>query len=92
MSIQCKTVSKDFVFNITESIVTSEAETQDLELYLTSQGRSNQDTSREVWEYNTIRASFTGMNWVTNGWVVKCLFFLSFFACRVFASVEEVGP
>lgn len=69
LKIQCKGVVKEFTFDITESIVTSEAETQDLELYLTSQGRSNQDTNREEWKYNDIAASFTGMNWVANGWV-----------------------
>ncbi len=69
LKIQCKEVAKKFTFDITESIVTSEAETQDLELYLTSQGRSNQDTNRDEWKYNDIAASFTGMNWVTNGWI-----------------------
>lgn len=70
LKIQCKGVFKEFTFDITESVVTSEAETRDLDLYLTSRGRSNQDTNREEWKYNDIVASFSGMNWITNGWVV----------------------
>ena len=62
LRIRCKTVMKEFTFDITESIVTAEAETQDLQLYLTSQGRSNQDTNREEWKYDDIVTAFKGMN------------------------------
>lgn len=70
MTITCRSVSKTFSLNVDKSSITSEAETQNLELFLTSQGRSNQDTDRETWENNGIAASFSEMNYITNGWIV----------------------
>lgn len=70
MTITCRSVSKTFPLTVEESPITSEAETQNLELFLTSQGRSNQDIDRETWENNGIAVSFSEMNYITNGWVV----------------------
>lgn len=70
MMITCGSVSKTFQLTVDKSSITSEAETQNLELFLTSQGRSNQDTDRETWENNGIAASFSEMNYITNGWIV----------------------
>ena len=70
LAIMCNGVRKMFTLNVAESIITSEAETQNLELFLTSQGRSNQDMNKEEWTYKTIAAQFEGMNYQTNGWVV----------------------
>lgn len=70
MTITCRSVSKTFSLSVDKSSITSEAETQNLELFLTSQGRSNQDTDKETWENNGIAASFSEMNYITNGWVV----------------------
>ena len=70
MTITCRSVSKTFQLTVDKSSITSEAETQNLELFLTSQGRSNQDTDRETWENNGIAASFSEMNYITNGWIV----------------------
>ena len=70
MTITCRSVSKTFQLTVDKSSVTSEAETQNLELFLTSQGRSNQDTDKETWESNGIAASFSEMNYITNGWIV----------------------
>ena len=70
MTITCRSASKTFSLTVDKSSITSEAETQNLELFLTSQGRSNQDTNKEIWENNGIAASFSGMNYRTNGWVV----------------------
>ena len=69
MKLVCGETEREFVFSITKSAVTAEAETQDLRLYLTSQGRSNQDTNRDVWEWKDIRARLEGLNYATNGWV-----------------------
>lgn len=70
LTITCRSVSKTFQLTVDKSSITSEAETQNLELFLTSQGRSNQDTDRETWENNGIAASFSEMNYITNGWIV----------------------
>ena len=70
MEIKCRTISKSLSLTVNESIITSKAETQNLELFLTSQGRSNQDANKETWENNGIKVAFEGMNYTTNGWVV----------------------
>lgn len=70
MTIDCRSVSKTFPLTVDKSSITSEAETQNLELFLTSQGRSNQDIDKETWENNGIAVSFSEMNYITNGWIV----------------------
>lgn len=69
MTIACRSISKTFSLTVDKSSITAEAETRNLELFLTSQGRSNQDTNKEIWKYNDIEVSFNGMNYQTNGWV-----------------------
>ena len=69
LTITCGSVSKTFNINVTESPIIVEPETQDLELYLTSQNRSNSDTNKEEWKFNEIAAVFSGFNWKNNGWV-----------------------
>ena len=69
LTITCGSISKAFNVNVTESPITVEPETQDLELYLTSQNRSNSDTDKEEWSYNDVAATFSGFNWKNNGWV-----------------------
>ena len=69
LTITCGNTSKTFNVNVTESPIIVEPETQDLELYLTSQNRSNSDTNKEEWKFNDITASFSGFNWKNNGWV-----------------------
>lgn len=69
LTITCGSISKTFNVNVTESPIVVEPETQDLELYLTSQNRSNSDTNKEEWKFNDITALFSGFNWKNNGWV-----------------------
>lgn len=45
------------------------AETEGLELFLSSKGHSNSDTQRAVWTSGNYAMQFTGMNWVSNGWI-----------------------
>ena len=45
-----------------------QAETRDLKLYLTSQGRSNQEADPATWSYNDISVTFNGFNWSSDGW------------------------
>ena len=66
--IECGTQSKTFVFNVAESEIHIEAETEDLALYLTAQGRSNNEETRDVWAYNDIESVFTGFTWRLDGW------------------------
>lgn len=61
-----KTVS----FTVTESDIDVEAETEGLALYLTAQGRSNNEDPavRSVWEYEDITADLTDFTWIRDGW------------------------
>ena len=71
VSIICGTVSKSVMVTITESDVQVEAETDQLKLFLTSEGRSNNEAHPEVWQDadNSISATLTGFNFASDGWV-----------------------
>ena len=59
---------KTINITITESDIDVEAETENLALYLTSQGRSNQEEHPESWSYENIHAVLTDFNFVSDGW------------------------
>lgn len=69
LQIVSGSASKTFVLEAGESDVTARAETQDLALYLTSEGRSNNEAHPETWSYNDISATLTGFNFSSDGWV-----------------------
>ena len=69
LKIASGSVSKTFNLNVTEAAVIVEPETADLELYLTSQNRSNSDNNKDEWKSGDISSAMTGFNWKTNGWV-----------------------
>ena len=66
-------VSKTLTFKVLEMDIDVSAETNGLALYLTSSGRSNSETTPATWTYGSgnsqIAATFTGMNWISDGWV-----------------------
>lgn len=70
IDIKSGTVTKTFDLNITESEVDVEAETENLVLYMTSHGRSNNEEHPEIWEDSNrhISATLTGFNWTSDGW------------------------
>lgn len=65
--------TKTITTTVTESEIDVEPVTEDLKLYLTSQGRSNNEEHPDTWTYgegaSQIAATFTGFNWVSDGWV-----------------------
>lgn len=69
LKIASGSVSRSFSLTVSEADVVVEAETADLELYLTSQNRSNNDNNRDEWKSGDIMSTMTGFNWKTNGWV-----------------------
>ena len=70
MTIRCGNVSKTFNVLVEGSYVTSEAETQDLELYLTAVGRSNNEIGTlNEWKFDNIEAELTGFNHSIDGWI-----------------------
>lgn len=58
------------VFNITvaASNIDVSAETNNLELFLTSYGRSNTEGNPGVWTYGDVEAELQNFNWASDGW------------------------
>ena len=69
--IQTGNVSKTITFNVTESEIDVNPVTEDLALYLTPQGRSNNEAAdvRQSWSYNGIAATLQNFNWRIDGWL-----------------------
>ena len=67
------TATKTITITVTELDIDVEAETDSLTLFLSSEGRSNNEAHPDVWEYGTgndkISCSFSGFNWITDGWL-----------------------
>ena len=62
--------TKTFNITITESDIDVAAETENLALYLSSNGRNNQQVAdRETWEYKDIAVQFSNFNWSSDGWL-----------------------
>lgn len=73
LKIECTGVSgevtkKEFTINVTESQIGAEVTTEDLALYLSAYGRSNNEDNPGVWSYNDIDAQFINFNYKTDGW------------------------
>ena len=62
-------ISKSHKITVSESDIRTEVETNDLELSLTSEGRSNGEANPAVWTYGDYSAVFHDFNWRTNGWI-----------------------
>lgn len=62
------TASKVWNLMVTESDVTIGAETEDLVLYLSSYGRSNNEENPGTWTYGDTSAAFTNFNFKSDGW------------------------
>lgn len=70
ITINSGSVNRDLNVTVTASSFNVEAETNGLFLYLTANGRNNNEATKDVWENNNIRAIMTGFNWFTNGWLL----------------------
>ena len=68
LDIACGAVRKTIALTITESSMVIGAETQDLSLYLSSYGRSNNEATPGTWSYGDIQAVFAGFNFASDGW------------------------
>lgn len=63
-------IKKVISFDVVENQINVNAETSNLELYLSSKGRSNQDTTQNPldWQYGSIKADLQNFNLVSDGW------------------------
>lgn len=66
--IRAGEVTKTFTISVSESSVIIQPETENLALYLSAEGRNNNEAGRDVWAYNGISATFTNFNWRRDGW------------------------
>ena len=73
------TITKMHAVKVEAMEIDVEAEEDSLQLYLTAQGRSNNEQNPAVWEftqtpdgdktYDKVTTTFEGFNWKSNGWV-----------------------
>ena len=68
ISIACGDTVKSFTIEITETTIDVSATTNNLALYLTAYGRSNNEDAPAVWESGDISASLTNFGWKADGW------------------------
>lgn len=67
-AVRCGNVTKSWSIEVEETSIDVRPETDQLALYLTAEGRSNNEAHPETWEYEGISASLTGFNFVRDGW------------------------
>lgn len=75
LKIQCTgsngiVVTKEFKMEVKESQIKVDVTTDDMVLYLSAQGRSNNEENPGVWNYNDINTLFSNFNFKTDGWQV----------------------
>lgn len=68
LEIVCGDTHKTIAVTVTESSMDIGAETQNLSLYLSSYGRSNNEATPGTWSYGDIQAVFVGFNYSSDGW------------------------
>ena len=68
LSIVCGDVVKPITFTVTPNELDVNAETANLELYLTSAGRSNNEENPLEWKSGAVSAELTGFNLTSDGW------------------------
>lgn len=65
-----ETTTKEIKMEVSESQIEAEVTTDDLALYLSAQGRSNNESNPGTWSYGDIEAQFSNFNFKTDGWHV----------------------
>lgn len=60
--------TRTFTFTVPESDIQVEPATDQLRLFLTSAGRTNDDNRRDEWIYESIEAELTGFGFTSDGW------------------------
>ena len=68
LEIKTGNTTKNIILSVARLNIDVQAETDSLELYLSADGRSNAEARPGTWEYNNIACTFTGFNFVSDGW------------------------
>lgn len=70
LTIACGEVIKTINLTVAKSQIDISATTDNLELFLSSYGRNNNEADPANWSYNDITCAFENYNWVSDGWLV----------------------
>lgn len=70
LKIICGEITKTLRLNVVKSEINVQATTANLELYLSSYGRSNNENNPANWSYGDVVCTFNGYNWTSDGWQV----------------------
>ena len=68
LEIETGGVRKPFALTVSETDIDVSAEENDLSLYLTSYGRSNNEVNPATWNYGNVQTEFENFNFVSDGW------------------------
>ena len=68
--VQYGEIHKTHKIIVVKNDIDINAETNDLELYLSSDGRTNNEKEPGNWTYEDITTSFQNFNWKTTGWLL----------------------
>ena len=68
ISFTSGSTTKSVSFEVTAVDIDVKAETEGLQLYLNSSGRSNAEQNPGTWSYENIEAQMTGFNFTSDGW------------------------
>ena len=68
LTITCGGVVKPILLNVAESPIDVKPTVENIELILSSYGRSNNEANPASWEYEDIKCSFRNYNWISDGW------------------------
>ena len=69
LTITCGQKVKTINLTVTESQIDVDAETENLSLYLSSYGRSNNEENPAQWVSGDVAATFDNYNFVSDGWI-----------------------
>ena len=65
--------SRVVYINPLTSSINIELPTENLQLNLDADGRSNEEANPAIWSYGDVTTEFSGLNWQSNGWVNNAL-------------------
>lgn len=68
-TISLREVSRSTFVNVKENKLPINPATNDMELYLSSENRSNTEVNPAIWSYENIDTTFNNVNWATSGWL-----------------------
>ena len=71
--ITCGTATYYYTLNVSKSDLNLSEPTDGLQLKLSAQGRTNNDTNKTEWTYKNITTEFAGVKWGGDGWIDNAL-------------------